>query len=114
MTALVLSQIPDAHIATAVATDELALVWVYHNIVDRAGMVVVALNRAGLSVPDLHCPIFRASDHPFRVAMEPDPCDVVDVALKREYRVRVARFDFVEFDSMVTSGSEELLVGGNA
>ena len=44
--ALVLSQVPDPHVTTAVAADELSLVWMDDDIVDRDAMSVVALNVA--------------------------------------------------------------------
>lgn len=44
--ALILSQVPDPHVTTAIAADELSLIWMNDYIVDRNTMSVVALNVA--------------------------------------------------------------------
>jgi hypothetical protein len=38
MAALVLTEVPDAHVSTAVAGDQLSLIWVNDNVVDRDAM----------------------------------------------------------------------------
>jgi hypothetical protein len=74
--ALVLSQVPDPHITTTVAANELSLIWVNDHIVDRNAMSVVALNIAGPRVPDLDRAILRRGDKPLGLAMERDTGDV--------------------------------------
>lgn len=53
MTALVLSQIPDPHIPSAVTTNELALVRVDDHIVHRHAVGIVPLHIAAPCIPDL-------------------------------------------------------------
>lgn len=51
--ALVLAQVPDPHVAAAVAGDELALVGMDHDVVDRHAVGVVSLDQSGAGIPDL-------------------------------------------------------------
>jgi hypothetical protein len=53
MAALVLAEIPDPHISAAVAGNELSLVWMNDDVVDRYAVGVVPLDVATSSVPDL-------------------------------------------------------------
>jgi hypothetical protein len=53
MAALVLAEIPYSHVAAAIAGDELSLVGVDYDVVDRDTVGVVALDRGGLRIPDL-------------------------------------------------------------
>lgn len=46
--------------------------------------------------------------------MKGNACDVSRVALKRQKRVRIRRFDVIELDRVVASGGEKALVGGDA
>lgn len=46
MRALVLAEVPDPYVATAIATDQFSLVWVNDHIVDRDTVGVVALDIA--------------------------------------------------------------------
>ena len=54
MAAFVLAEIPDSHVAAAIAGDEFALIGVDYDVVDRDAMRVVALDVAAAGVPDLH------------------------------------------------------------
>lgn len=114
MRAIILCQIPDPNASSAITADDLALVWMDNNIVDSASMRVTALDSTTSCLPDLDCAILRACDHPFSLAMECDTSDVSRVALKREKRVRVCRFDIVQLDSMMTSCRKKTLVGRDA
>ena len=76
MRAFVLAEVPDAHVAAAVAADELALVRVDDDVVDRHAVGVVALDIATARVPDLDGPVFRRRNEPFGLAVERDACDV--------------------------------------
>lgn len=111
MTALVFTQIPDTDVSAAVAADKFALVRMNNHIVDRITMVVVSLHGSGLGIPDLDCPVLRACNHPFRVAVKPDAGDVACVAFKNQNRVWVGALDFVKFDSVVPRGGKVLLIG---
>ena len=112
MGALVLAEIPDPHIARAVAADELPLVGVNDYIVDRAVVVVVALDRACASVPDLERAVFGTCYHPFALDVECYACDVAGMAFEGEERVGIGRgADVVELDVFVAGGREPALVG---
>jgi hypothetical protein len=114
MRALVLSEIPDADITTAVAANELALVWVDNYIVYGNPVAVVPLDTARASVPNLDCAVFRARHHPLPLAMEGDTSDVASMAVKRENCVWVAGFNVVKLDCMVASRREVAFIGRNA
>ena len=89
MRALVLAEIPDAHVAAAVARYQLALVRVDDDVVDGGAVGVVALNGAGADIPDLDGAVLGAGDHPFGVDVEADAGDVVGVAVEGEDGVGV-------------------------
>ncbi len=74
--ALVLAKVPNPHITTAIAADELSLVWMNDYVVDRNTMSVVALDVAGTRVPDLDRAIFGRGDKPLRLAVKRDASDV--------------------------------------
>lgn len=114
MAALVLAQIPDAHIAPAVAADELALVRMDHDVVHRHPVSIVPLDISTPSVPDLDRTIFARSDQPLGFAVERDTCDVAGVAVESEDRVGVRGFDVVELDGVVPCGGEVALIGRDA
>lgn len=114
MRAVVLSQIPDADAAHAVAADDLALVGVDDDVVGRAAVVVAALDLAAARLPDLDGAVLGGGDHPLAFAVEGDAGDVARVALKGQQRVRVGGLDVVELDGVVAGGREEALVGGDA
>ena len=111
MGTLVFTEIPDPHVTSTVAADELALVWMDDYIVDRDAVAVVALHVAGPSIPNLYCAIFGAGDHPFSFAMESDSSDVAGVSLEGKYSRWVGAFDIVELDSVMSGSSQEALVG---
>ena len=114
MAAFVLSKVPNAHIAPAVAADQFALVGMDDHVIYGTGVVVVTLDHTRLGVPYLDRAILGAGNHPFCVAVESQASDVVEMAFKSEHRIRIARFDLVEFDRMVASRSEKFLVRGDA
>lgn len=114
MRADALTQVPDADHASAITTDQLTLVGVNNDVVDRRTMNVVALKAAGTSVPDLDGTILGAGDHPFALTVECDASDVVGVALKGHDRVGVGGLDIVELDIVVACSSKESLIGSDA
>lgn len=111
---LVLAQIPDAHIASAIAADQLALVRVDDDIVDGHAVGIVTLHAARARVPDLDGAVFGARHHPFALAMECHAGDVGGVSFEGEDGVRICRLDLVELDGVVARCGEEALVGRDA
>ena len=111
MRTFILAQVPDAHVARAIAGNQLALVGMDDDIVDGrdvrkdvadGGAVgVVALDTAGARVPDLHGAVLGAGHHPFPLAVEGDAGDVVGVSVKGQHGTRVRRADVVELDVVV-------------
>jgi hypothetical protein len=79
-------------------------------VIDRRAMGIASLDRTTPGLPDLHCAIFRACDHPFSFAVECDTCDVACMAFEGEERVWVRRFDVVELDRMMASSGKEAFV----
>jgi hypothetical protein len=59
VTALVLTEIPDPHVSTAITTNQLPLVRMDHHIIDRYTVHIIALYIAAPCVPDLHRAVFR-------------------------------------------------------
>lgn len=114
MRAVVLAKIPDAHASAAVAADDLALVGVDDNVVDRMAVGVGALHSAGARLPDLNGAILGARNHPLSLAVECDARNVTRVALEDGYGVGIGGLDVEELDGMVAGGGEEALVGGDA
>lgn len=114
MRALVLAQVPDTHVSSAVTADQLALVRVDDHVVDGHAVGVVALHAARARIPDLDGAIFGARHHPFALAMEGNAGDVGRMALKGEDRVWVRRLDLIELDRVVAGRSEEAFVGRDA
>lgn len=114
VTASVLAEVPDAHFAAAVAAYEFALVGMDHDVVDRRAVSVVPLHTAAPRIPDLDSAVFRARHHPLALTVEGHARDIVRVALEGQHRGGVRRFNVVELDGVVASGSEVPLVGGDA
>jgi hypothetical protein len=112
--ALVLAQIPDAHIAAAVAADQLALIRVDHDVVDRHAVGVVPLDVTAAGVPDLDRAVLAAGHEPFRLAVERNAGYVAGVSVEGEDRVGVRGFDVVQLDRVVAGGGEVALVGRDA
>lgn len=114
MCTTVLSQVPNPNTSTSVATNDLSLIWMDHNIIDSTSVIVAALDRATSSFPDLNGTVFGACSHPFSFAVECYTRDVPRVAFKREQGIGIlAAFDVVELDSVVSCGSQVSLVGRN-
>jgi hypothetical protein len=113
MRAFILSQIPNAHIPTAIAADQLTLIRMDDHIVDRRTMGIVALHAARPRIPNLDRTVFGASDHPFSLAVKCNSRNVRGVAFEGEDGVWVRRFDLVELDGMVSSGGKKAFVGGD-
>lgn len=110
MRAVVLCQIPYAHTSSTITADDLALVGVDNNIIDRRAMGIASLNRTTSCLPDLHRAIFRACDHPFALAMKCNTSNIASMTFERKQRVRVCRFDIVKLDAVVAGSSKEPFV----
>lgn len=113
MRAIVLPEIPDPNVSTTVTANDLALVWVDDNIVNRTAMIVASLNSPAAGLPDLNSAVLRAGHHPFSFAVEGHARDVAGVTLEGEQGVGVGGLDIVEFDGMVASSCKETLVRRN-
>jgi hypothetical protein len=105
------AEIPDADVAAAVSGDKFTLIGVDDDVVYRVGVWVVALHDARAGVPDFDGHVLGGGDHPFPFAVEGYAGDIIGVAFKCDDRVRVSRFDVVEFDVVSTGGGEIFLVG---
>ncbi|KAJ8106163.1 hypothetical protein OPT61_g9722 [Boeremia exigua] len=112
--ALVLAEVPDAHIAAAVAADQLALVGVDDDVVDGDAVGIVALDIATAGVPNLDRAVLARGDQPLGLAVEGDACDVAGVAIEGQDRVGVGRLDVVKLHRVVTSSGEVPFVGRDA
>ena len=82
-----------------------------HNIVDRAAVGIVPLNRSRARVPDLDRAVLRAGDEPLALTMEGDARDVAMVALEDEKGRGAGGADIVELHVLAASCGEEALVG---
>ena len=113
MGANTLAQIPDTHSASTVTANEFPLIRMNNHIVDRSLVNVVTLETAGTCIPDLDCPVFRTSHHPFPFTVEGDTGDIIRVAIEAHYRMGVGGFEVVELDRVVPPGGEVPLVGSD-
>ncbi len=84
MGAFVLAEVPNSNISTAVTRNQLPLVRVDDDIIDRNFVIIIALYASCPCIPDLDSAILGASNHPFALAMEGYACDVAGVAFKGE------------------------------
>lgn len=109
--ALVIAQIPDHEYSAAISADQLALVGMDYDVVDRVVMGVVPLNGSRSCIPYSYSAVLRACNHPFPFAMECDACNVVGMAFEGHDCIWVARLDIVQPDDMPPRGSKVLLVG---
>jgi hypothetical protein len=114
VTALVLAEVPDAHVAPAVAANELALVRMDDYIIHRCAVRVVALDAACARVPYLDSAVLGARYHPLALAVERNAGDVGRVAFEGQDGIGICGLDLVELDGVVAGGGEEALVGGDA
>ena len=111
MGTLILSQIPDPHIAPSIARNQLALIRMNDHIVDRAPVQVVALYAPSPRIPDLYSTVFGARHHPFTLTVEGYARDVARVSVESEHRARISRANVVELDIVVARCGEVALVG---
>lgn len=88
--ALILSQIPDTHITSAVAADEFALVWVDDDVIYRYAMAVISLDASGAGVPNFDGAILRARDHPFALTVKCHAGDITGMSIEGENSIRIA------------------------
>jgi hypothetical protein len=112
--ALVLTQVPDAHVPASVTANQLALVRMDHHVVDRHAVGVVPLHVSAPCVPYLNRPVLGAGHEPLGLAVECDARDVGRVPVKGEDGIRVGRLDVVELDRVVARGGQVALVGRDA
>lgn len=114
MRAIVLRQIPDPHATAPIAANNLSLVRVDHDVVDRGPMVVVPLDRPAPRLPDLDGAVLGRRHHPLSLAVEGHARHVSRVTLEGEHGVGVRRLDVVELNGVVARRGEVALVGGDA
>ena len=114
MSALIVSQVPDKDHATSIGTNQLPLGRVDDNVVDGVVVGISSLDQPSPGVPNFDCAVLGAGHHPFAFAVECDSGDVVRMAFKGHYGVRVARLDVVQTDYMPSSSSKELFVWSDA
>ncbi len=116
MRTLVLAQIPDTHVAATITTDELALVRMDDNIINReaTGVRVVALHRGRTRVPDLDRAVLGARDEPLALAVPAHARHVGIVPLELEHRVRVRVLDVVQLHRQSTGRGQKALVWRDA
>lgn len=114
MRADAIAQVPDTHSARTIAANQLALVWMDHDVVDSGLVDVVSLQAAGARVPDLDRAVLGAGDHPAALAVERNARDIVGMALKVHHRIRVGRLDIVELDVGVARRREVSFVRRDA
>jgi hypothetical protein len=112
--ALILAEVPYPHIPTSITADQLALIRMNHNIIDRHAVCIIPLHVAAARVPDLDRPVLAAGHKPFRLAVERDAGHVAGVAVEGEDRVGVRGFDVVQLDCVVAGGGKVALVGRDA
>ena len=74
--AFVLSQVPDSHIAAAIATNQLPLIGMDNDIINRHAVHIVTLYIATPRVPDLHSTIFAGRNEPLGFAVKSDASNV--------------------------------------
>jgi hypothetical protein len=108
--AVVLGQVPDTDASSTVTADDLTLVWMNDDVIDWGSMRIRTLDSSAACLPNLDSSVLRASDHPFALTVECDTGDVVRVTFESQDRIWVCRFDIVELDIVVASGSEETFI----
>lgn len=104
--ALVLAQVPDSNVTSAVTANQLALVRVDDYIIHRNTVGVVALYVAAPGIPDFDGAVLTRCHQPLGLAVECDASDVGRMAVKGENGVWVSRLDVVELHRVVTGGGE--------
>lgn len=114
MRAVIFSKIPYSDGSRTITANNLALIWMYNNIIYRTPMIITPLNASLSRLPNLNRPIFTARDHPFALAVKSDASDVVGVAFEGEDWIRVCGFYIVELDVGVGGSGEKTLVRADA
>jgi hypothetical protein len=114
VTTLILAQIPDPHVPSAIATYQLSLVRMNNHIIHWHAMRIVPLHIAAPRVPDLDRAVFARGDQPFRLAVKSDAGDVTGVSVEGENRIGVGALDVVELDRVVPRRGKVALVGRDA
>jgi hypothetical protein len=105
MWTLILAQIPDSYIASSVTADQLSLIRVDYNIIDRDTMTVIALNISSTSIPYLDSAVLGACDHPFPFTVESNACHIVRMPVKGQDCIWIRPLDIEKLDGMVTGSS---------
>lgn len=95
MGAFVLTQVPNSNISTSVAANELSLVGMDHNIIDRNAVSIIALHVSAPCVPNLDCTILGGRDEPLRFAMESYTGDIARVTVEGQDGIGVRRLDVI-------------------
>jgi hypothetical protein len=110
----VLGQVPKTNAPAAVAADDLALVRVDHDIIDRRAVVVAPPDGATARVPYLDSAILGARHHPFAVTVECYASDIAGMALENRGRSGIRGADVEQLDRVMAGSGEKALVGGDA
>ena len=106
MGTFVLAQVPNSNVTAAVTGNQLPLVWMNDNIIDRDFVIIVALYASCPRVPDLYSAILGAGDHPFALAVESYASDVTGMAIEGEDGTWIRGPYVVEFDIVVAGSGE--------
>ena len=93
--AFVVAQVPDHDHPATVAGNELALVGVDDDVVDRMVVGVGSLNETTSCIPNSYCAILGGGDHPLALAVESDAGDIAVVSFKGHDGIRVGGLDVV-------------------
>lgn len=119
--ALVLAQIPDSDIPTAITRYQLSLVRMNYHIVDWSdvsdqvsrcsAMTVIALDAACSCIPDFHRAILGASHHPFALTMERHACNVASVPIECDDRIRIGGANVIELHVVVSGRGQVSFIG---
>ena len=110
MSAFILTEIPDANISTTVTRNQLPLIRVDNDVIDRNLVIVIALYAACSCVPDLYGAIFRAGDHPFTLTVKGNTGNVSGMAVESKNRGRIGRAYIIKLDVVIACRSKEAFV----
>lgn len=115
MRASTLTQVPYPNSPGTITANQLPLIRVDDNVVDRSLVRVIPLNGPRPGVPNLDGTILGASDHPFSLAMECNTSDIVGMALEGHHRACArCRLYIIEFDVQTACRCDISFVWGNA
>lgn len=109
--ALVLAQVPNPHVSSAITADQLALIRMNDHVVDGHSVRIVALHIATPGIPDLYGAVLARCNKPLRLAMKRYTRDVGCMSVEGKDRIRIGGLDIVKLDCMVARGGEVAFIG---